>query len=169
MNSRSWVTRADGPSDADAPVRPRLEFRTVSPAAAEELASLRVEAMRESLERIGRFDPVRARARFLDGFCPEHTREIVEGGERVGFFVAKVCDGALLLDHLYIRPSHQNRGIGAAVLRALFAEADEASLPIRVGALRASASNRFYVRHGFELVEQAEFDNDYVRRPPGGR
>lgn len=30
--------------------------------------------MRESLERIGRFDPPRARERFLSGFVPELTR-----------------------------------------------------------------------------------------------
>lgn len=123
--------------------------------------------MRESLERIGRFDPVRARVRFLEGFSPEHSREIVEAGERVGFFVVKPLDGGLLLDHLYIRPSHQHRGIGGAVLRSIFAEADEASLKIRVGALRGSESNGFYARYGFELVERTEFDNYYVRRPRG--
>jgi GNAT superfamily N-acetyltransferase len=127
------------------------------------LASLRVEAMRDSLERIGRFDPVRARERFLSGFSPEHTRHIVLGGERVGFFVVQSHDRSLLLDHLYVRPGHQGKGIGAAVLAQVFEEADAAGLPVRVGALRGSASNRFYARHGFVPVEQGEFDNYYVR------
>ena len=126
---------------------------------------MRVEAMRESLENLGRFDPDRARTRFLGGFSPEHTQAILVGGQRVGFFVVKPLDGELLLDHLYLRPSHQSKGIGAAVLRSVFAEADEQGLAVRVGALRGSASNRFYARHGFELVEEAEFDNYYVRRP----
>jgi len=34
---------------------------------------------------------------------------------------------------------------------------------MRVGALRDSDSNRFYARHGFQLVERGEFDNYYVR------
>ena len=132
---------------------------------ADALATLRLEAMRESLERIGRFDAVRARERFLGGFDPQHTRHIVAGGQRVGFVVVRPVDGGLLLDHLYIAPEFQRRGIGAAVLAAVFAQADARAQPLRVGALKDSASNRFYQRHGFELVERAEWDNYYARPP----
>jgi hypothetical protein len=48
-------------------------------------------------------------------------------------------------------------------LAQVFAEADAAGQPVHVGALRESASNRFYQRNGFVLVEQGEFDNCYVR------
>jgi len=130
----------------------------------EALVAIRIEAMRESLERIGRFDPVRARERFSAGFAPEYTRHIVVDGERVGFVVVKPGEDALLLDHLYVRPEEQGRGIGTSVIAQVFAEADALALPVRVGALRDSASNRFYVRHGFRLVETGEFDNYYVRQ-----
>ena len=139
-------------------------FSSVDASDAEELASLRVEAMRESLERIGRFDAMRARSRFLDIFSAEHTRAIVLNGERVGFFVVRPQGETLLLDHLYVSPSHQNRGIGAAVLQMVFAIADEGGRIVRVGALRGSDSNRFYARHGFDLVQETEFDNYYLRK-----
>ena len=130
---------------------------------ADALVALRLAAMRESLERIGRFDPVRARERFLGGFAPERTRHIVADGQRVGFVVIKPVEQGLLLDHLYIAPQFQRRGIGAAVLADVFAQADAQAMLLRVGALRGSDSNRFYQRHGFELVESAEWDNYYVR------
>ena len=129
----------------------------------EALVALRIEAMRESLERIGRFDPVRARERFVAGFVPECTRHIVAGGERVGLVVLKPQWNGLLLDHLYIRPGFQGQGIGAAVLAMVFAEADARAQPLRVGALAGSDSNRFYLRHGFRLVEHGEVDNRYIR------
>jgi GNAT superfamily N-acetyltransferase len=130
----------------------------------ESLIALRIESMRESLERIGRFDPERARARFCPGFSPEHTRHILVGGKRIGFFVVKPQAAELLLDHLYIHPSHQGRSVGGAVLVQVFIEADRSGgLPVRVGALRESESNRFYSKHGFQLVEQSEFDNYDVR------
>ena len=132
---------------------------------AEALVALRIAAMRESLERIGRFDPVRARERFLAGFAPEHTQHIVWNGARIGFYVVKPADGGLLLDHLYIRPGHQGQGAGAAVLAHVFAQADALGLPLRVGALRGSDSNRFYLRHGFASAGQGEFDNYYTRTP----
>lgn len=141
-----------------------FNFEPTSPDDAEELVALRIAAMRESLERLGRFDPVRARERFLSTFSPEHTRHLVVESRRVGFVVLRPAPDHLLLDHLYIHPSHQGKGIGATVLAALFAQADAQDKPMRVGALRESDSNRFYLRHGFELVEQGEWDNYYVRK-----
>jgi GNAT superfamily N-acetyltransferase len=135
----------------------------VEPGDAEELVALRIAAMRDSLERIGRFDPVRARERFLSGFSPEHTRHIEAEGRRVGFVAVKPQPEYVLLDHLYIHPSSQGNGIGASVLARVIEEADSLRLPVRVGALRDSASNRFYQRQGFRLVEQSEVDNYYIR------
>lgn len=130
---------------------------------AEELVALRIDAMRESLERVGRFDAQRARDRFLASFTPWHTRHVVQDGKRVGFLVLKPVGAELLLDHLYIHPEHQGRGIGTWVLQCVFAQADEQACSVRVGALKGSASNRFYVRHGFVLIEEAEWDNYYLR------
>ena len=132
---------------------------------AEALVSLRVAAMRESLERIGRFDPQRARHRFLAAFDPALTRHVVVDGERVGFVVVRPDDDGLLLDHLYIAPVAQGRGIGAAVMADVLADADARRLRVRVGALRESASNRFYQRHGFVQVSSTEWDNQYERAP----
>ncbi len=114
----------------------------------EALVAVRIEAMRESLERIGRFDPVHARERFRVGFSPEDTKHIVVGADQVGFLAAKPQNQYLLLDHLYIKPAHQGRGVGARVLQLVFAQAESLRLPVKVGALRESESNRFYKRHG---------------------
>ena len=130
---------------------------------ADALVALRIAAMRDSLERVGRFDPVRARERFLAGFEPAATRHIELANARVGFFVVKQQDGGLLLDHLYIDPRYQGQGLGRAVLAHVFAQADALALPVRVGALRGSDSNRFYLRHGFLLADTGEFDNYYIR------
>ena len=77
--------------------------------------------------------------------------------------VIKDQQSELLLDHLYVIPSAQGAGIGSEVLTRIFREADEIGRPIKVGALKESASNRFYTRHGFVFVESGEFDNYYVR------
>ncbi len=92
-----------------------------------------------------------------------HTRHILNEGKNVGFFVIKPKTNELLLDHLYILPKDQGLGIVSAVLTRIIAEAEQAGLPADVGALRESASNRFYKRHGFVLVERSQFDNYYVR------
>lgn len=130
---------------------------------AEELVALRIAAMQESLERLGRFSRERARARFIESFQPEFTRHIEVEGQRVGFVMIRPNEEGLYLDHLYIHPNFQNQRFGSQVLEVIFQEADAKNLSIKVGALKGSDSNRFYLSHGFKLTEEGEWDNFYIR------
>ena len=56
---------------------------------AETLVAIRIAAMRESLERVDRFDPQRARERFLTSFDPALCRFIEVNGVRSGFIVIR--------------------------------------------------------------------------------
>ncbi|MGC7402801.1 GNAT family N-acetyltransferase [Pandoraea pneumonica] len=142
-----------------------LTFRPTTQSDAETLVSIRIAAMRESLERVGRFDPQRARARFLDGFDPALCRFIEVDGEVTGFVLIRPQEDHWLLDHFYLLPEHQGRGVGAAVLRAVCNDADANRMPIRLGALRGSDANRFYQRHGFMQTHETEWDIHYIREP----
>ena len=142
-----------------------VEFEAAFPEHIDELVRIRIAAMRDSLTRVGRFDPDRARERFSLGFNPEYTRFINFGGLRVGFVVVKPETDGLKLDHLYIEPDYQGRGIGGKVLQSLFSTADQLGLPISVTALRDSDSNSFYKRHGFKYQDEMEWDINYVRMP----
>ncbi|MFZ6735163.1 GNAT family N-acetyltransferase [Undibacterium sp. Ji42W] len=144
----------------------KLEACTINDAV--QLAELRVLAMRPSLERIGRFDAERARQRLLQNFAAQFTRLIKLHDLLAGFVVLRPQDNDLLLDHLYLHPDFQQRGLGSAVIELVLAEADELGKIIHVGALRYSGANRFYLVHGFVLHEVAEFDNYYLRYPQHG-
>lgn len=144
-----------------------FRFASASLDDAEKLVSIRIEAMRESLERLGRFSPERARERFLSSFEPARTRFILVDEIKAGFVVVRPEEGGLLLDHLYILPAFQGQGIGSKVLRTIFEEADASGQAIRVGALKESDSNRFYLAHGFEMTHEGEWDNYYLRQPQG--
>lgn len=144
---------------------PTFAFEPATAADLDWLVQVRIETMRESLERIGRFDPARARERFTRHFEPEFTHFIVVDGQRAGFIVVKQRGTPWLLDHFYVRPDFQNRGLGNAVLQQVFANADAAAAPIRLGALRESDANRFYLRHGFVQVDEDEIDLYYLRTP----
>ncbi|MFZ6871529.1 GNAT family N-acetyltransferase [Undibacterium sp. Di27W] len=142
-----------------------LKLEPCTPNDAAQLAELRVLAMRPSLERIGRFDTERARQRLLQNFVAECTRLIKLDGLLAGFLVLRPKDNDLLLDHFYLHPDFQQRGLGSAVIKLVLAEADAMGKIIHVGALRDSDANRFYIRHGFVLREITEFDNYYLRYP----
>ncbi|MEE4012997.1 GNAT family N-acetyltransferase [Roseibium sp. FZY0029] len=145
----------------------RITCRTepVSDADAERLANLRVEAMRPSLEAVGRFDPVRARERFLDGFVAADTCIIQVEGSIAGFLVVRRRADHFYLDHLYVSPAFQGRGIGRDIIEGLKAEANAAGLPIRLMALNGSPANAFYLSCGFRFVSQDALDTIYIWTP----
>lgn len=142
------------------------EGLTLSPAGEDDfeaLLALRMAAMRESLEKVGRFDPQRARERLSRGYLPAYTRHIRLQGELVGFVVLVPREKDWLLDHLYIHPSAQGQGIGSWVLDRVLQEADEQRMAVSVTALKHSDANRFYLRHGFVLQAEGEWDLYYLR------
>lgn len=143
----------------------RVTYGDVTAADFDELAALRIAAMRESLERVGRFDPERARERLRKTFHPEHTQFILLDGERIGFYTFRPGAEGFSLDHLYIHPTCQSQGVGSCVLRRLMARADDGGIPVRLGALRGSASNCFYQRHGLVKTSEDEWDVYYIRKP----
>ncbi|HSI50501.1 MAG TPA: GNAT family N-acetyltransferase [Ideonella sp.] len=129
----------------------------------EALLSLRLAAMRESLDKAGRFDPQRARERLSRGYLPAYTRHILRSGELVGFVVVVPREHDWLLDHLYIHPSAQGEGVGSWVLAQVLREADAQHKAVSVTALKHSDANRFYLRHGFVLQAEGEWDLYYLR------
>ncbi len=130
----------------------------------ETLLELRIATMRESLERLGRFEPDRARDRFRQTFRPANTRRIVVDGQPAGCvaFWAEP-EQAMRVEHFYIAAPFQRRGLGGSVLVALVASAPASTQVFRVGVLRESDADRFYRRHGFVAVSQTEFDIAYER------
>ena len=132
----------------------------------EALLALRIAAMQPSLEAIGRFDAQRARERLNLGFAPGDSRWIMHHGERIGWYTLKREADHLWLDHLYLAPSHSGHGIGSQVLRNVQQQAAAQALPIRLGALKDSAANHFYQRHGFTLLQADVWDNYYQWSAP---
>lgn len=146
-----------------------ISFERTTLADADVLADIRVQAMRTSLENIGRFDLHRARARFLQSFDPECCRFIIVRKRRIGLLLVRRDSKHLLIDHFYILPEAQGRGVGSAVLQTVIDDAEMLALPILLGALRGSDANRFYQRHGFVKSGESDVDVYYVRRPSAVR
>ena len=63
----------------------------------------------------------------------------------------------------YLDRRHQNRGLGATILKVLLAEADALGLPVRLEVLRGSPADRFYERHGFVKFDEDDVEAHYER------
>lgn len=128
------------------------------------IAELRAVVMRDDLERLGIYDPVRVRRRFLDAFDAAHTQVIVVDGADAGSIAMRPdAEGALWIEHFYLDAARQGRGIGRGVLERMLAGAPAATM--RLNVLQGSPARRLYERAGFVHDSEDPIDVFLVRRP----
>ncbi|TQV82235.1 GNAT family N-acetyltransferase [Denitrobaculum tricleocarpae] len=139
----------------------KIEIQQAREEDGEELTELRVDAMRESLEAVGRFEPKRARERFLNNFDPQITFRVLCESKLIGFYALQERESYLWLDHFYIAASLHGRGIGSQVMEIIKNIARSRRKSIRLGALKESRANAFYLNHGFVEKEQKAWDIYY--------
>ncbi|KRA24210.1 acetyltransferase [Microbacterium sp. Root61] len=120
------------------------------------LVELRALVLRDDLERLGRFDAVRVRQRMRDGFDPTFTRIIVVDEADVGSVTVRRDTDVRWLEHFYVLPAMQGRGVGRDVLRHILAAQDP--MPLRLNVLRGSGARRLYERHGFVVDHEDDVD-----------
>jgi len=141
-------------------------FGSVSESDFEPLLALRVDVMREHLERVFRYKASRARRIFRGHFDEPGLRLILVDGERAGCVGFRTGTDCLKIDSFYLERRYHNRGLGTAILEVLLAEADAACLPVRLEVLNGSKADRFYQRHGFVKVNEDEIEAEFERPIP---
>lgn len=144
---------------------PGWALRPAAPADAAWIAELRAVVMRPDLERLDRYDEHRVRHRFLDGYRPERTRIVDVDGEPAGCIASRTEEDAVWIEHFYLSPAVQGRGVGGTVLARVMGEEGRLDRPFRIDVLKGSAARRLYERHGF-VWERAEEWDDILVAPP---
>ncbi|MFJ8975980.1 GNAT family N-acetyltransferase [Streptomyces sp. NPDC102282] len=138
-------------------------LRPATPDDVESIAEIRAVVMRPDLERLGRYDERRVRQRLRDAYAPEHTSVVEAGGAVVGCVALRPSEDGWCLEHFYLAPELQGRGIGTAVLAGILARTDAEGTPVRLNVLQGSAARRLYERHGFVLEHEDPVDVFMVR------
>lgn len=143
-------------------------FRDATEEDFEPLLAIRIDVMREHLERVFRYKPSRARRVFREHFAEPGMRTITIGDELVGCVGFRKGDCEIKLDSFYLERRLHGGGLGSTILKVLLAEADAAGLPVRLEVLTGSKADRFYLRHGFVKLKEDEIEGEY-ERPAMGR
>jgi GNAT superfamily N-acetyltransferase len=138
-------------------------FAPPSEADFEPLLALRIEVMREHLERVFRYEPSRARRVFRESFDEPGMRLILLGEERIGCVGFRIGESEIKLDSFYLAKHLHSSGLGTEILKVLLAEADALGLPVRLEVLLGSPADRFYLRHGFVKIGEDDIEAEYER------
>ncbi|MFK4297234.1 GNAT superfamily N-acetyltransferase [Arthrobacter sp. GAS37] len=141
----------------NSPVPSEFSLRPALPTDADWIAELRTVVMRPDLERLGRWDPVRVRERFLNAFRSDHTFVILVEEQRAGVIAVRPEPEALWIEHFYIAPGFQGQGLGSGVLQRVMGESKD-HRPFRLNVLQGSPARRLYERHGFVLETEDPVD-----------
>ena len=120
--------------------------------------------MKPSLEHMGRFDPLRARKRFVNEYQPEHSTLTLSSGKLVGCYAIIPKYNVLYLAHFYVLPEFQGQGIGRLMLEEVLAKADAQQIDLSLTVLNESPAQRFYHRYGFETISADEIDTHMLRK-----
>ncbi|MBR0650750.1 GNAT family N-acetyltransferase [Roseomonas terrae] len=139
-------------------------LRPVGEADFEPLLDLSIRVLRADLDRVGRFDPDRRRARMRAGFDPATLSAIDCDGLLVGCIAVVPADDHVEIHSFYLDPAVQGRGLGAAVFAAVAAR--HAGLPLRIEVLKGAPVHRFWEKQGFVRTGEQDFDWRY-ERPAG--
>ncbi|MET8014831.1 GNAT family N-acetyltransferase [Streptomyces sp. NPDC005271] len=140
-------------------------LRSAAAADVEVIAQLRATVMRGDLERVGRYDEHRVRQRLRDSFSAQYTSIVIVDSELVGCVTVRPTEGGQWLEHFYLAPHHQGRGLGSAVLRTVLERTDAQNMTVRLNVLQGSTARRLYERHGFVVETQDPIDVFMVRPP----
>ena len=130
------------------------------------MAELRAEVLRPDLERLGRWDATRARQRFLTAFDAAHTSVVQVDGEDAGLVAVRHETDAHWIEHFYLQPHCQGRGLGTAIMAHLM-KTHHDHRPFRLNVLQGSPARRLYERHGFTLDREDPVDVFLIA--PAGR
>jgi N-acetylglutamate synthase-like GNAT family acetyltransferase len=133
-----------------------LALRRATEGDFEYLVDLSIRVMREHLERVGRFDPARRRARMRDHLAAGGLHLVERDGAAIGCVGIEPAEAAVEIHSVFLEPALQGRGLGAKVFALVRAAHPGRAFAIEV--LKGSPARRFWERHGFVLVDEKPFD-----------
>jgi ribosomal protein S18 acetylase RimI-like enzyme len=141
-----------------------VQLREALPADSDFVFDVRRQAFRDYVELEEAWNEARERELHLERFGRQRFRVIVVAGVDAGYIATAVYSQAttrhpasLYLHQLMVLPLFHSRGVGAACLRLLRAEAHALALPIRLRVLRTNPrALAFYAANGCEVVGESD-------------
>jgi len=135
---------------------PEVSLRPATAADAEFACDTTRQTMREyTVATWGEWKEDDAQRRVAENIAAGETRIIELDGVPIGIQTVKREPDCIRLLQLFIRPGHQNRGIGSKLIRQLLDQARAEGLPLRLRVLRVNPAFALYRRLGFRVVQEA--------------
>jgi len=132
-------------------VPPRYQLRPATTGDFAFLQALNVATLKEYVAQTWGWDDAAQAARFRAGFRPEASQIVLVEGREAGVLAVEQRPDALFITNIAIVPEQQGRGLGAALIDAVLAEAGRSGAATRLQVLRVNPARHLYERLGFAI------------------
>jgi len=130
---------------------PRYQLRPATAGDFAFLQTLHVATLKEYVAQTWGWDDAAQAARFRAGFRPEASQIVLVAGHEAGVLAVEQRPDALFIANIAIVPEQQGRGLGAALIDAVLAEAARSGAATRLQVLRVNPARHLYERLGFAI------------------
>jgi ribosomal protein S18 acetylase RimI-like enzyme len=132
-----------------------LKFRKVHAIDSEFVFAVKKAAFREYVEQIWGWDDNYQRDLHNRRFASQDIRIIQFHGTDIGFLSTSNTSDTLNVDQIYILPEYQGKGIGAACMRRIIANASLEQKPVALQVLKINTrATALYQRLGFTTINE---------------
>jgi ribosomal protein S18 acetylase RimI-like enzyme len=138
------------------------QFRPATHADRDSLYRLHVAAMHTHIEQVWGWDDVWQQRYFDDHFDPSRSQLVVVDGVDVGVLAVEWREDVAFIANIEVLPEYQGRGLGAAIIQGVIADAAARGLPVALHVLKINPARRLYERLGF--IVTGETDTHYLMR-----
>ena len=140
-------------------------LRPATPADEQFVYDVKKEALGPYITEVFGWDE-EAQMRFhMEEYQMENSYIILETTHSIGWLAFHQEGEVLVIDHLYLLPESQGKGVGKQLLSFVLETADRNENRVQLGVLKVNPARRLYERCGFTIIGENEHFYFMERQP----
>jgi GNAT superfamily N-acetyltransferase len=123
------------------------------------------EALGPYIAAVWGWDEETQRRFHTEEYQRENSYIVLEMDRPIGWFAFHEEEDVIIVDHLYLLPQSQGKGIGKHLLATIIEAADTKKYRVQLGVLKVNPARRLYERCGFTIVDENDHFYHMERQP----
>jgi ribosomal protein S18 acetylase RimI-like enzyme len=134
----------------------RVEYRPALDTDIDFLYALHVATMKEYVDKVWGWDDRFQESIFRKNYVPPQIQIIALDGKDIGMLSVEERDDDIFLRVIEIHPAYQRKGLGAAIVQRIIADATLKMKPVFLQVLKVNPAKQLYERLGFSVIEETK-------------
>jgi GNAT superfamily N-acetyltransferase len=143
----------------------QISLRPATQADSQFVYQVKKAALGPYIEQVFGWDEEQQQAFHAEEYQVETTQIVLQDSQPIGWVASHQEHQNLIIDHVYLLPEYQGKGIGKQLLATVLAEADVQGYPSKLDVLKVNPARRLYERNGFVIVGENEHFYHMERQP----